>query len=632
MFDKDHWPFTPVYLSQIIDASTLAVIESGCCERLQRPLTILEQRDKSRGFDRIESINEKQRYELHCQYFRSHENRDELCKSCDIREAYRSMKAFEETGNPYREFNCHMGLIDMTYVICINKQPVAEVFSGQFMPEDGVKKIKENISNYQNRLELSITPEVENRLTQLAENLTEKPENAGDLFEREALHIQKIANSEFVSVKREWEEEFLDDIRKLPGNGGNQNLELLQDAIKQILIRVKTFCRSTYLVLFANFLEGDTVLIPVAFSGFEQKPPPSLPHFNWKKANLPLLGYNIQNYSQFSDWQADWKKSIRGDNSQLFADASCILPMSLNDRYRGVLVFGPFVEPVDLEQERRFLMDIANTVGLIALTGLEVLYLEQERHRWESSARLISHQMNTALTPITTLIGRAKSTLKYRGGSIDTEKVSGFLEQSENMVINLAHGAMKTLKSHVFHIEKDDFTFVSFPLSVMVSNCSDSFVDVAADKNREIQIDPGVEYLPDAEIDVARLTIALANLVDNAVKYSFQGTKIFIRARIVIGASIEDARAEIEVDDIGFEIHEYERRNIFEQGVRGQSVLKIGKIAGTGFGLWEARAIARAHGGDIRVACIPTNIKRREGIAHRVVFTLTVPLRQKKPK
>ena len=39
---QDKWPYTPVRLSQIIDRETLTVIESGCCERLGRPLTILD--------------------------------------------------------------------------------------------------------------------------------------------------------------------------------------------------------------------------------------------------------------------------------------------------------------------------------------------------------------------------------------------------------------------------------------------------------------------------------------------------------------------------------------------------------------------------------------------------------------
>ncbi len=587
MFEKNSWPFTPLYLSQIIDEATLAVIESGCCERLKRPLTILERRVPQGEFIRIESINEKQRYELHCQFFRSIESRDQLCKACDIQEADRSLEVFEKTGSCYREFQCHLGLTDMTYIICICKQSVAEVFSGQYLPDEGVSKITTQVSNYRDQPKYEIIPPVENEMMRLAAQLTKKPDDARVLFEREALHIQRIAESEFKRVKREWEEEFLDQIRKLPGATGLQNLNSLVNIVRLILDDIRKFFRSEYMFLFASFRENDTVLAPVAHSGIDKSGLINLPHFNWKKAGLPLTGYDISNYDHLTDRIIEWKKSIRGDNSDFFSHASCILPMTLNDRYRGVLVFGPFFEKVELEEERHFLVDIATTVGLIALTGLEVLYLEQERRRWELSAHLISHQMKTALTPITTLIGRAKSVVNHRGGGIDTEKLSEYLDQSENMVINFARGATKTLKSHVFHIEKDDFTFISFPLSVLVSNCANGYMDLAIEKNREIQIDPSVEYLPDVEIDVARLTIAFTNLIDNAVKYSFQGTKIYVRSRIAMNLRVEDARVEIDVDDLGYEINENERKRIFEQGVRGQSVLKIGRLVGTGFGLWE---------------------------------------------
>ena len=36
------WPFIPTSLNDILDSETLTVIESGSCERLGRPLTILD--------------------------------------------------------------------------------------------------------------------------------------------------------------------------------------------------------------------------------------------------------------------------------------------------------------------------------------------------------------------------------------------------------------------------------------------------------------------------------------------------------------------------------------------------------------------------------------------------------------
>ena len=97
MFRKDKWPFTPVCLSEIIDQETLAVVQSGCSERLERPLTILDYEPRTKNFsDPVESINEKQRYEEFCRFLRNEEyvkGGDQACEQADIEEAKESLKS-----------------------------------------------------------------------------------------------------------------------------------------------------------------------------------------------------------------------------------------------------------------------------------------------------------------------------------------------------------------------------------------------------------------------------------------------------------------------------------------------------------------------------------------------------------
>ena len=71
MYQKDKWPFYPDSLGEIVDKETLAVLESGCCERIKRPLTIFDIHfGKKDDFHRIDSIDENQRYESFCQHYR----------------------------------------------------------------------------------------------------------------------------------------------------------------------------------------------------------------------------------------------------------------------------------------------------------------------------------------------------------------------------------------------------------------------------------------------------------------------------------------------------------------------------------------------------------------------------------
>jgi len=368
------------------------------------------------------------------------------------------------------------------------------------------------------------------------------------------------------------------------------------------------------------------VLAPMAEVGLPPKIARNLPHFNWKKANLPLRGFDVRTWD-IADWnRQSGPRGIRGDNSEYFTEAKCIVPTSLGDRYRGALVLGPLAEDVDLQREQRFLAEMADTIGSLAFTGLEVLYLERERRRWQSTAMLLTHQLRTGLTPITTQIGRVKRMLERSKGGLDTSRISDLLSKAETLSIQLAQGARETLDGHVLQVEPEDLDFERCPLSVLVMNCATGFIEDAEGKGRTLEIESSVESLPEAEVDVARLTIALGNMIDNAIKYSYPNTKIFIRSHLDLTGSTELAVAVIEVDDLGLEIPDEERQSIFEQGTRGLTAAKMGYTSGSGLGLWEARAVVAAHGGEIDVRCDRTSIRRREGRAYHVVFSIRIPI------
>ena len=94
--------------------------------------------------------------------------------------------------------------------------------------------------------------------------------------------------------------------------------------------------------------------------------------------------------------------------------------------------------------------------------------------------------------------------------------------------------------------------------------------------------------------DPARLRQALDNLIANAVGHSPAGAAVSVTARregpaIVI--AVADEGEGIEPDDL---------ERVFESGVRLTEARP-----GSGLGLTVARAIARAHGGEIEVESRP---------------------------
>lgn len=113
-------------------------------------------------------------------------------------------------------------------------------------------------------------------------------------------------------------------------------------------------------------------------------------------------------------------------------------------------------------------------------------------------------------------------------------------------------------------------------------------------------------------VDRRRMRGAIANLLENACKYSPDGGPIQARLRVV-GT---ERWAEIEVEDHGLGIDERDLPRLFSQFGRILTK-KNGHIPGTGLGLYLSRQLVLMHGGDITV-------ESRSGIGSR--FLLRLPL------
>ncbi|MBI2333251.1 MAG: PocR ligand-binding domain-containing protein [Chloroflexi bacterium] len=629
------WPFVPTCLNDVLDIDRLAIIEAGSYERLGRPITILDFDPETGNFThRIESKNEKQRYAEFCAFFRDEthvKGGDIACKNWDIHQAKVSLAEFNKNGNPFRLFSCHMGMTDMTYVIHLGEKPLAVVFSGQYGPEklDGVTESLRKIVNNGRHGEISMGQAEMDYLNMLAGKTAPIPENARERLKEEASYIQQIVEAEFERRKWRQEREFLDEVRDAANMPKEINLEQLRQKIQAVVSMVRDYCHCEYALFFAGAKENDTVLIPFAQAGLPASVADRLPHFNWSKAKLPLENFILDQPKFSGEFQQSLKNGLRGGERDRFSQATCMIPTAMGDRYRSVLVLGPFAEPVQIEAEKQFLIEIARIIGVFARTGFEVLYLEQERRRWKNTAALLTHEYKTALTTITTPIGMARNMIQ-KGGTYEAERADEYLRQAEDRSLLLGRITSGTLEGIVVEVEPEDLEIEKYPLSALVENCASGFMELARTKSLELIIDSSIGLLPHANLDVPRITIALANLIENAIKYSFSKSRIIIRSRLNIASGMNLASAIIEVDNLGFEIHEEDRHRIFEEGERGVGTARIRRIPGSGYGLWEARSIVEAHGGEIHVNFHPTAIRTHEGRASRVVFSVEIPLKRRK--
>ena len=132
-------------------------------------------------------------------------------------------------------------------------------------------------------------------------------------------------------------------------------------------------------------------------------------------------------------------------------------------------------------------------------------------------------------------------------------------------------------------------------LACLVRDACNLFRTMAEDNNLTLNCD-----IPEHCIitgDIRAIQRMLANLIDNAIKYTASGGTV----RVVIPECSEN-NTVITVTDTGCGISEADLSHIFERFYRCDPSRTQ---AGTGLGLSLARAIARAHGGDITVESRP---------------------------
>jgi len=141
----------------------------------------------------------------------------------------------------------------------------------------------------------------------------------------------------------------------------------------------------------------------------------------------------------------------------------------------------------------------------------------------------------------------------------------------------------------------------------IITDASELFEPVAQDKKIILEVDLPAQPL-EIIADVPRLQRAVANLLDNAIKYTPEGGKVVLSARE------RNSTAVISVADTGIGILEADFPYLFDRFYRGD---KSRSQPGSGLGLSLAKALVEAHGGRIYVSSTQ---------GKGVTFTISLPL------
>jgi signal transduction histidine kinase len=131
-------------------------------------------------------------------------------------------------------------------------------------------------------------------------------------------------------------------------------------------------------------------------------------------------------------------------------------------------------------------------------------------------------------------------------------------------------------------------------------------------KQKNITIISEFEPIFSFKMDVDLMRQVFANLIENAIKYSPENTKVLVSTEEV------DGRVMIQVADQGVGIARNEINNIFLKFYRSH-IAKSSPIKGSGLGLYLAKYFVELHQGDIAVESV-------EGQGS--TFTISLPMEQ----
>lgn len=226
----------------------------------------------------------------------------------------------------------------------------------------------------------------------------------------------------------------------------------------------------------------------------------------------------------------------------------------------------------------------------------------------------VAHDLRT---PLTRLRGTAELALQAAGGNgTQNDALADCVEQADE-VLRLLRALMEISEAEagMLRLEKAECD-----LGALARDAVELYADVADAKSLTLTAD--VADPTPVLADATRLRQAIANLVDNAVKYTPAGGRIIVtvtqRNAESAGAGAEGGagqQAILTVSDTGPGVPVAEQPRVWERLYRGDASRSE---HGLGLGLSLVRAIVEAHGG--RVAL-------RNASAGGAEFELRLPLR-----
>jgi two-component system phosphate regulon sensor histidine kinase PhoR len=202
----------------------------------------------------------------------------------------------------------------------------------------------------------------------------------------------------------------------------------------------------------------------------------------------------------------------------------------------------------------------------------------------------VSHELRT---PLTSLRGYAETLLD--GGLEDAEHRERFVRIIRDQAVRLQELVDDLLSLAELERAGAPLRRTRFDLRALAAEQIAAFRAPAARAGLALALGPGEAV--EVEADRARLSQVIANLLDNAVKYTESGG-------VTVSAGHEGGRAWCEVRDTGPGIPADDQPRVFERFYRVDKA-RSREQGGTGLGLSIVKHILALHGGEVSLRSTP---------------------------
>lgn len=253
-------------------------------------------------------------------------------------------------------------------------------------------------------------------------------------------------------------------------------------------------------------------------------------------------------------------------------------------------------------------VDVANYGEEIARLGRTFNHMAERIQKLMTEMRQVNDNIAHDLrSPVARIRGLAEAAVTEKAVTPECEEFAGNIVEDCDRLLHMINTMLDISEAEAgigrLNVQEID-------LAEVTCQATDLFQPVAEEK--KIVLRSEISPVPPILGDLRKIQRALANLIDNALKYTDPG------GEVAVSLSRDDGLVRIAVRDTGIGISDEERSRIFDRFYRGG---RSRTQPGNGLGLSLAWSVARVHGGEITVDSSPGNGS---------TFTLILPTRQSK--